>query len=58
MRITRTERYCAKQAYQLCLMRGLTQSTVAGKECLVSLRDNTVFVDGIGVPIAKAWLYL
>lgn len=56
--VTQTERYCARQAYQLCLMRGLYACTIAGKHCKVDMVDRVVLVEGNSVPIAKSWANL
>ncbi len=52
-------RYAAKSAYQLCLMRGIYQSTQLGKPCAVIMPERIVTVtDGEtvhSVKIAKAW---
>jgi len=51
---THNERYRAKQAYQLCLMRGIS----ASDNCRVDFAANVVYVDGKAIRIAKAWLSL
>lgn len=61
--ITRTERYAAKQAYQLFLMTGKTDSRTAGLTCWVVPQANSVLVwlDGVtwkSVPIAQSWANL
>ena len=55
---TRSERYAAKMAYQLCLMRGKTTSYQCGHICRVDFDANCVYVQGKAIPIAKSWIYL
>jgi hypothetical protein len=61
-----TINYAAKQAYQLCLMRGRTSWTIAGLECEV-IHPNVYVLDtseGFGkaivheIPIRKTWASL
>jgi hypothetical protein len=65
-----TVRYCAKQAYQLAMMTGKYESTIAGHFCQVYPSDGLRYVrvhgvekaDGdfhiVNFPIAKGWINL
>jgi hypothetical protein len=65
MPINRTVRYAAKQAYQLMLMRGISESTQCGLHCQVFPSiASAMFPNGLvrigenEVPIAKSWANL